>query len=210
MRPQHAVTAPPPYRLDPSNTDAKNELTFAVNTMAHFWMAKAFLGPMVSKNSGNFVVVASMAAIVGAPAMADYSASKASAKAFAEALALELKHLRADQVKVTCICPSHVNTQLFGGFNTGPGSKALLLEPEDVAKATVEVSAAVGCACACVFICSVRRMLIAMRVLRFGPYTYPPPPTHTRARTRARTHTHARTRTRANIHMLSMHGTQGR
>ena len=32
------------YLLDPSNTDAKNELTFAVNTMAHFWMAKAFLG----------------------------------------------------------------------------------------------------------------------------------------------------------------------
>lgn len=96
-------------------------------------------GPMVKKNAGNFVVVASMAAIVGAPAMADYSASKASAKAFCEALALELKHLRADKVNVTCICPSHVNTQLFGGFNTGPGSKSLLLEAKDVADATVEV-----------------------------------------------------------------------
>jgi all-trans-retinol dehydrogenase (NAD+) len=68
------------YLLDPGNTDAKNELTFAVNTMAHFYIAKAFLGAMVQRNSGNFVVVSSMAAVVGAPAMVDYSASKASAK----------------------------------------------------------------------------------------------------------------------------------
>ena len=39
---------------------------------------------------------------------------------------------------VTCICPSHVNTQLFGGFCDGSGGKALLLEAKDVAYATVE------------------------------------------------------------------------
>jgi all-trans-retinol dehydrogenase (NAD+) len=49
--------------------DAKNELTFQVNVMAHLWMAKAFLPKMVERNSGNFASVSSIASFVAAPGM---------------------------------------------------------------------------------------------------------------------------------------------
>lgn len=124
------------YFLD--TPDSKNELTMAVNAMAHMYMAKAFLPHMCEVNSGSFASVSSLASIVAAPAMCDYAASKSAARAFAEGLSLELKNLGHTGVRVTCICPAHINTGLFTGFSTGPGSGAFTLEAADVAAATIE------------------------------------------------------------------------
>ena len=63
-----------------------------------------------------FCSVSSLASIVGAPAMVDYAASKSAARSFAEALSLEMKNLKKTGVRVTCVCPSHINTGLFQGF----------------------------------------------------------------------------------------------
>lgn len=43
------------------------------------------------------------------------------ARAFAEGLNRELKSIGATGVHVTCICPTHINTNLFKGFDN-PGS----------------------------------------------------------------------------------------
>lgn len=67
--------------------------TFEVNTLAHYWLAKEFVGDMAKKNHGMVVTVASYAAYVVAPNMVDYAASKAAAQAFHEGLALELSKL---------------------------------------------------------------------------------------------------------------------
>jgi all-trans-retinol dehydrogenase (NAD+) len=48
--------------------------------------------------------------------MVDYAASKSAARSFAEALSLEMKNLKKTGVRVTCVCPSHINTGLFQGF----------------------------------------------------------------------------------------------
>ena len=49
------------------------------------------------------------------------------ARAFAEGLNRELKSIGATGVHVTCICPTHINTKLFKGFDN-PGSFVDFLE----------------------------------------------------------------------------------
>lgn len=62
--------------FDPENSDAYMEKTVQVNTIAHFWTVKAFLKPMVDRNHGHFVTIASSAGLVGVNGLADYCASK--------------------------------------------------------------------------------------------------------------------------------------
>ena len=71
---------------------------------------------LLFSSSALFGSVSSLASIVGAPAMVDYAASKSAARSFAEALSLEMKNLKKTGVRVTCVCPSHINTGLFQGF----------------------------------------------------------------------------------------------
>jgi short-subunit dehydrogenase len=48
-----------------------------------------------------------------------------------------MQYLRKDGVKITCMCPGHINTTLFDGFSSGPGSSLLTLDAQYVAEATV-------------------------------------------------------------------------
>lgn len=66
--------------------------TFDVNTISHFNIVKEFVPSMVRKNHGHIVTIASMASFTSVGFMVDYSCSKASALAFHEGLAQELKH----------------------------------------------------------------------------------------------------------------------
>lgn len=45
--------------------DASIQRTFDVNILAHFWVLKAFLGPMLAANRGHIVNIASGAGIFG-------------------------------------------------------------------------------------------------------------------------------------------------
>jgi all-trans-retinol dehydrogenase (NAD+) len=62
--------------FDPENNDEYMEKTVQVNTIAHFWTVKAFLRPMIQKNHGHFITIASSAGLVGVNGLADYCASK--------------------------------------------------------------------------------------------------------------------------------------
>lgn len=57
---------------------------------------------------------------VAASKMVPYAVSKAGAKQFGSGLAAELKHYGYDRIGVSVICPSHIATPLFKGFNGGP------------------------------------------------------------------------------------------
>lgn len=66
------------------------------------------------------------------PHLTDYSASKAAAIAFDEALRLELKHDGAP-VKTTVVCPFYIATGMFAGVRTCFPLLLPIMKPEGVA-----------------------------------------------------------------------------
>jgi len=108
--------------------------TFEVNTIAHFWMVKAFLPGMFKEDRGHIVTIASLAGKFGGNKMTDYSASKFAAVGFDESLRMELLSEGKTNIHTTCICPYYINTGMFDGIKT----RAPILQPEDVANRIVE------------------------------------------------------------------------
>ncbi|KAH8168037.1 hypothetical protein CIB48_g233 [Xylaria polymorpha] len=87
---------------------------FAVNTLSHWFTTQQFLPHMIETNKGHVVTVASLASFVALPTAADYSATKAAALAFHEALTCELKHTyKAPNVLTTVVHPNYVRTPLI-------------------------------------------------------------------------------------------------
>ncbi|OAA37305.1 dehydrogenase/reductase SDR family member 8 precursor [Beauveria brongniartii RCEF 3172] len=113
--------------------------TFDVNTLCHYWLAKAFLPSMVERNHGMIVTVASAASWITAPALTDYAASKAAAMAFHEGLSAELvTRYHAPKVRTVIVHPGHVKTPLFQGFNQGNDFLMPSLEIDTVAEGIVK------------------------------------------------------------------------
>lgn len=50
--------------------------------------------------------------------MVDYCASKFAAVGFSESLAMELNNANASNVHLTLVCPYHVHTGMFRGFQS--------------------------------------------------------------------------------------------
>ncbi|KAL2161761.1 hypothetical protein VTH06DRAFT_7544 [Thermothelomyces fergusii] len=88
-----------------------------VNLMSLWFTTQQFLPRMVQVNKGHVVTVASIASFVALATAADYSATKAGALAFHEALAAELKHqYKAGNVLTSVVHPNFVRTPLVEGF----------------------------------------------------------------------------------------------
>lgn len=117
------------------SSDSAIERTFKVNTLAHFWLGKAFLPSIIEKNHGHVVTIASMAGFFGNAGLCDYCASKFAAVGFDESLRNELVRLGKNGVNTTVVCPYYINTGMFDGVKT---SVIPLLEPEYVADKIVE------------------------------------------------------------------------
>lgn len=98
-------------------SDEQIERTMAVNTMALFWTAKAFLPSMIERNRGHIVTIASSAGLVGVARLADYCASKWAAVGFDESLRVEFKKYRP-ALKTTIVCPFFINTGMFDGVKS--------------------------------------------------------------------------------------------
>lgn len=97
--------------------DEQIERTFAVNTLALFWMTRAFLPDMIHAGAGHIVTIASAGGFTGTARQVDYSASKFAAVGFDEALRVEL-HKLGTPVKTTVVCPYYVDTGMFSGVKT--------------------------------------------------------------------------------------------
>lgn len=111
--------------------------TIEVNTLAHFWVTKAFLPALKAANDGHIVCVASLAGLTGTANMVAYCTSKFGAVGFAEALRNELRSDKAtSNVGVTLLCPGHIKTELFKGYHLGPMARIVRsLEPAEVGEA---------------------------------------------------------------------------
>ena len=117
-------------------SDEKIELTMAVNTMALFWVTKAFLPGMLERKSGQIVTVASAAGLIGVRGLVDYSASKFAAVGFSEALRMELGAKKTG-VLSTLVCPFFIDTGMFAGVASRFPLILPILKPETVARRIV-------------------------------------------------------------------------
>jgi all-trans-retinol dehydrogenase (NAD+) len=90
--------------------------TFEVNSIAPFWVTRAFLGQMLERDTGYIVTVASAAGLVGVAKQTDYSASKFAAVGFMQALRSELRK-RKSGVKTLVVCPTYIDTGMFDGVS---------------------------------------------------------------------------------------------
>ncbi|KAK7916702.1 hypothetical protein WMY93_012463 [Mugilogobius chulae] len=107
------------------------ERTLLVNCHALFWMTKAFLPQMKSKNHGHIITVASALGLFSTACVEDYCASKFGAVGFHESLTHELHAENLDGIKTTLVCPYIVDTGMFAGCEIRQELRSLIppLEP---------------------------------------------------------------------------------
>lgn len=85
------------------------DAVFAVNVTGVFLVLKHALTTLRASDAASVVVVASDSALVAAPGMAPYCASKGALVQFARAAAVELA---PDGVRINAVCPSIVDTPM--------------------------------------------------------------------------------------------------
>ncbi|MBL0703904.1 SDR family oxidoreductase [Sinomonas cellulolyticus] len=111
--------------------------TLEVNTLALYWVTRAFLPGMIQRRGGTVVTIASAAGLIGVARQTDYSASKFGALGFTESLRAEL---RADGhgVGTLVVCPYYINTGMFDGVETRFPFLLPILEEHDVALKVID------------------------------------------------------------------------
>jgi dihydroanticapsin dehydrogenase len=88
------------------------DAVFDVNVRGMFLVLRAAIPVLQAVGGGDVVVVASDSALVSAPGMAAYCASKAAVLQLARAAAVELA---GDGIRVNAVCPSIVDTPMSRG-----------------------------------------------------------------------------------------------
>ena len=109
----------------------------AVNLRGPFLMSRAVLPGMKSRKRGHIVNISSTAGRRGFAGGGAYCASKFGLVGLTEAMRYEA---RASNVRVTCVYPSTVNTDLVKKSGMDPASERAI-QPEDVANAVVSLVA---------------------------------------------------------------------
>jgi len=129
---------------DPATPDEVWDLAFNVNVKAHIYAARHLLPGWLERGEGYFLATASAAGLLTQIGSAPYAVTKHAAVAFAEWLAVTY----GDRgVRVSCLCPMGVNTNLLnaGVSPGGEGAAAAavmaagaVLEPAQVGEVVVE------------------------------------------------------------------------
>lgn len=121
------------FFLDTSYEEMKE--TFDVNLLGLMWLTRLVLKKMAAQGEGQVVNIASAAGMLAIPRLADYCASKFAVIGFSDALRLELKKMGYKRIKVTCVCPSIIDTGMFEGFR--PPLLNPMLLPAKVAESVI-------------------------------------------------------------------------
>ena len=124
----------------PGGIDEPNEVwqrIWEVNVMAHIYGARHVLPGMLARGEGYILATASAAGLLAQIGSAPYSVTKHAAVAFAEWLSIS--HGDAG-IKVSCLCPQGVNTDLLRRSAGGPGEflRENALEASEVADSVVK------------------------------------------------------------------------
>jgi NAD(P)-dependent dehydrogenase (short-subunit alcohol dehydrogenase family) len=110
------------------------EQTLQTNLFGVFYTCHHAI-PLIKKSGGGYIInVSSLAGQNAHPKMAAYNASKFGLNGFTEAM---MQEVRADNIKVSLICPGSVNTH-FGGDKPSD-EKAWQLQPEDIAQVVLNL-----------------------------------------------------------------------
>jgi NADP-dependent 3-hydroxy acid dehydrogenase YdfG len=115
--------------------DAKTDewdAMLAVNLRGAMLTTRAAVRPMLRRQRGTIIAIASIAARRAIAGCAAYAASKAGLVAFCQALAEEVR----PAIRVGVLLPGAVDTPLWDAIGGGP-DRARMLRPEDVARAVV-------------------------------------------------------------------------
>src|SRR5258708_5187515 len=117
--------------------------TFAINVRGVWLVTRAVLPHMRDAAGGSIVNIGSVLSLVGARNRVAYSASKGAVAAMTKAMALD--HA-AENIRVNCICPGIVETEMVEKFNTDEAARRQRValhpmgcfgQPEDIASAAV-------------------------------------------------------------------------
>lgn len=113
------------------------EKVFAVNTLALYWVTRAFLPSMERRERATVVTIASAAGLLGVARQTDYSASKFAAVGFAESLRAELRR-DGSSVGSLVVCPYYIDTGMFDGVRTRVPLLLPILREDDVARRVLD------------------------------------------------------------------------
>ena len=119
---------------DLSTSEETWNTSFDVNVHAHRWAVKYLIDDWLAAGRGYFVSTASAAGLLTAIGSAPYSLTKHAALSFAEWLSITYGNRG---IKVSCLCPQGVNTNMLRRSDVVRASGAVL-EPEQVAEIVVE------------------------------------------------------------------------
>jgi len=90
-------------------TEEEWDLNMNVNAKGVWLVTKYVVPHMIKRRKGNIVNIASMAAKIGAPLLAHYSASKFAVMGFTQSIAKELAPYK---INVNAVCPGFVKTSM--------------------------------------------------------------------------------------------------
>ncbi len=129
--------------------DAPNDMwqrQWDVNVMSHVYAARALFPGWTARGEGHLITTASMAGILTSLGDGVYAAAKHAALGLAEWLAIT--HA-ADGIKVSCVCPGAVDTDMLRGGAGGDAGKATMaigggevLAPDEAGRRIVDAVAA--------------------------------------------------------------------
>lgn len=89
-----------------------------INYLGTVKLSLGLLPHFIKKNSGQYVVISSMAGKFGVPVRSGYSASKMALHGFFDAMRAELKETN---IKVTMVCPGYIQTDISKNALTATG-----------------------------------------------------------------------------------------
>jgi NAD(P)-dependent dehydrogenase (short-subunit alcohol dehydrogenase family) len=109
---------------------------YDINVLSHVYLGRAVFPAMLARGEGYFVITASAAGLLTYPTAAPYSVTKHAAVALAEYLSYTY---RDQGIKVSCLCPQGVKTQLIASKEGEPDNflMAEAITVEDCAEAVV-------------------------------------------------------------------------
>jgi NAD(P)-dependent dehydrogenase (short-subunit alcohol dehydrogenase family) len=122
-----------------SLSDDEWEHTFNVNVRGPWLMARAVLPHLRAAGGGSIINIGSVLSLEGARNRVAYSASKGAVLAMTRSMALDQA---AEKIRVNCICPGMVETEMIAQFNADENARRQRLamhpigrfgQPEDIA-----------------------------------------------------------------------------
>lgn len=112
--------------------DSEWERIWHINFMSHVWAARHVLPQMLARGDGYLLATSSAAGLLSSIGSAPYAVTKHAAVAFAEWLSIT----HGPTIKVSCLCPQGVFTDMLMHAGAGPATAALrpeAISPEEVA-----------------------------------------------------------------------------